>query len=100
MRRINPFVPPHHVVYLNPSIFQPPQPTVIGNKVWDDYNANGLQEPDEPGLPGVVVSLLDASNTIISTTTTGSDGYYKFQSKHEAVIICILRYPRPSFSKR
>ncbi|MBK7608862.1 MAG: hypothetical protein IPI18_17550 [Saprospiraceae bacterium] len=32
-------------------------PAAIGNFVWHDLNANGIQDPGEPGISGVSVSL-------------------------------------------
>jgi hypothetical protein len=34
-------------------------PIEIGNRVWFDENRNGVQDPDEPSLPGVQVQLFD-----------------------------------------
>jgi hypothetical protein len=32
-------------------------PVEIGNRVWLDRNRNGVQDPDEPPIPGVTVEL-------------------------------------------
>lgn len=56
-------------------------PTTIGDLVWNDYNANGVWEPGEPGLPGVTVTLLDAFGAPVPgvlPTTTDADGFYSF----------------------
>lgn len=57
----------------------------VGNYVWIDANANGLQdEGPTAGVNGVSVELWDAvSNTLSATTTTANDnlgnpGYYQF----------------------
>ncbi|BCG63942.1 MAG: hypothetical protein methR_P1692 [Methyloprofundus sp.] len=50
----------------------------IGNYIWFDANRNGLQDPGETGITGVVVNLKDAQNTIIATATTDASGYYEF----------------------
>jgi len=56
----------------------------IGDFVWLDVNANGIQDntPDgnlEPGLAGVTVTLFDiAGNQIGASQTTGNDGSYLF----------------------
>jgi SdrD B-like domain len=50
----------------------------IGDRVWFDANNNGLQDAGEQGVPGVSVSLLDASGNVIRTTVTDKDGAYKF----------------------
>jgi hypothetical protein len=52
---------------------------VIGNRVWYDANGNGLQDPGEPGVADVLVTLYNAANdAVVATTTTGSDGSYTF----------------------
>ncbi|MFJ4103724.1 SdrD B-like domain-containing protein [Amycolatopsis japonica] len=50
----------------------------LGDYVWVDKNANGLQEPDEPSVPGVKVTLKDGTGAEKGTTTTGTDGKYLF----------------------
>ncbi|MEZ4732233.1 MAG: SdrD B-like domain-containing protein [Caldilineaceae bacterium] len=51
----------------------------IGNLVWNDANQNGLQDPGEVGVPGIVVTLFDGvSNSVVATTTTDSNGNYLF----------------------
>ena len=57
-------------------------PAMLGDFVWRDLNANGLQDPGEPGIPGVPIKLLDANtNEIISVTWTDQDGFYMFTVK-------------------
>ncbi len=49
----------------------------LGNRVWHDLNADGVQDPAEPGIEGVTiaVSWIDASSVPqVRTTTTDSDG--------------------------
>ena len=53
----------------------------IGNIVWEDLNANGLQDNGEPGFVGVDVTItgMDLQGNPISVTiTTGVDGMYMF----------------------
>ncbi|MFA5804308.1 MAG: SdrD B-like domain-containing protein [Melioribacteraceae bacterium] len=50
----------------------------IGNFVWHDANANGIQDNNEPGIQGVVVELLNSAGGLIITTTTVANGYYEF----------------------
>ena len=50
----------------------------LGDRVWEDSNADGIQDADEPGLPGVTVHLLDSTRTVIATTVTNDDGRYYF----------------------
>ncbi|MCB0079375.1 MAG: hypothetical protein KDE47_00520, partial [Caldilineaceae bacterium] len=53
-----------------------PAPIEIGNRVWDDLNGNGTQDPGEPGLNGLTVTLQTPTGS--STTTTSGDGNYYF----------------------
>ncbi|MRW93681.1 hypothetical protein GJ699_27170 [Duganella sp. FT80W] len=50
----------------------------IGDRVWVDSNANGIQDSGESGKAGVTVQLKDASGNVVKTTTTDSSGNYKF----------------------
>jgi hypothetical protein len=51
---------------------------VIGNRVWEDKNKNGIQDPREGGIGGMCVNLLDANGNLLQQTTTDSNGYYGF----------------------
>ncbi|PCF41658.1 SdrD B-like domain-containing protein [Staphylococcus delphini] len=51
----------------------------IGNRVWEDVNDNDVQDSADKGIADVVVTLKDAAtNQVIGTTKTDSDGYYLF----------------------
>jgi uncharacterized repeat protein (TIGR01451 family) len=52
----------------------------IGDLVWLDQNLNGLQDPGEPGVPGVTVKLFDGSGNLLATTMTDVDGFYSFNN--------------------
>lgn len=49
----------------------------VGDLIWLDLNANGLQDDGEPGVEGVIVRLYDA-NGLYATMLTGADGRYLF----------------------
>ena len=49
----------------------------IGDFVWEDLNANGIQDIDEPGIEGVTVELYKSGIQIYSTITD-VNGYYIF----------------------
>jgi protocatechuate 3,4-dioxygenase beta subunit len=61
-----------------------PLPLVgMGDFTWFDSNENGVQDPDEPVVPGVLVELLDVNGDPILdsggdpiTATTDENGYY------------------------
>jgi uncharacterized repeat protein (TIGR01451 family) len=53
------------------------QPTAtVGNRVWEDFNYNGIQDNGEPGIPGVTVNLQTPTGTL--QTTTDANGLYTF----------------------
>ncbi|MFO0947736.1 MAG: SdrD B-like domain-containing protein [Planctomycetota bacterium] len=52
----------------------------LGDYVWYDTNANGIQDGTEAGVVGVTVNLLDGSGNVIDTTTTNASGYYLFSN--------------------
>ena len=64
-------------------------PIVIGDRVWADLNNDGVQNPGEPGFPGVEVTLRDADLHVISTTKTDDLGVYTFSglSPHTTYIV-------------
>jgi uncharacterized repeat protein (TIGR01451 family) len=55
----------------------------LGDFVWDDTNKNGIQDPGEPGIAGVKVTLTGTDkdgNAVERSVTTDRDGYYTFAS--------------------
>ena len=52
-------------------------PATIGDRVWDDKNANGSDD-GEPGIANVTVILTDANGTEVARTTTDANGNYRF----------------------
>jgi hypothetical protein len=53
-------------------------PASLGNFIWDDANANGVQDGGEIGVEGVTVKLMQGG-TVISRTATAGDGSYHFR---------------------
>lgn len=56
------------------------KPVSIGDTVWEDKNANGIQDSGELGIPNVTVQLLDSNSSLIASTATDSNGKYLFNS--------------------
>lgn len=52
----------------------------VGNRVWFDTNADGIQDPAEQPLDGVVVELVNSTGTVAGTTTTDAAGTYYFNN--------------------
>ncbi len=56
-----------------------PAPIELGNRVWIDTNANGVQDPGENPVAGVTVHLF-SSAVQMATAVTDSNGEYYFVS--------------------
>ncbi|MBC6993809.1 SdrD B-like domain-containing protein [Neolewinella lacunae] len=50
----------------------------LGDFVWEDFNVNGQQDPNEPGIFDYPVYLKNAAGIIIDSTRTDSSGFYAF----------------------
>ncbi|KAB8050954.1 hypothetical protein GCN78_12400 [Janthinobacterium rivuli] len=50
----------------------------LGDFVWEDKNANGVQDAGESGIGGVTVQLKNAAGSVIGSTLTDATGYYNF----------------------
>jgi hypothetical protein len=64
------------------------QAASIGDTVWHDANANGIQDSGEAGIAGATVTLVrdldgdkkfTSANEVLATTTTDSAGRYAFK---------------------
>jgi len=53
-------------------------PASIGDYVWGDLNANGIQEAGERGLSDLAVKLYDNQGRFVTTTATSASGLYSF----------------------
>jgi hypothetical protein len=60
-----------------------PEPlSSLGDRVWYDANANGLQEDGEAGLPEIGVKLFNHEEAVIASTQTDATGLYTFDALH------------------
>jgi uncharacterized repeat protein (TIGR01451 family) len=51
----------------------------LGDFIWDDFNRNGVQDTNEPGISNVTIYLMSCgSSNILQTTVTGTNGIYQF----------------------
>ena len=62
---------PHHLTFNVPMAH-------LGDFVWEDKNANGVQDAGEAGIANVVVQLKDGAGTVVASTTTDANGGYHF----------------------
>ncbi|HKN51673.1 MAG TPA: SdrD B-like domain-containing protein [Amycolatopsis sp.] len=64
-------------------------PNKVGDFVWVDKNKNGVQDPGEPGVQGVTVTLKTGDGTLVTTTTTDANGKYLFDGLNDGTyIVC------------
>ncbi|MGQ0553196.1 MAG: SdrD B-like domain-containing protein [Planctomycetota bacterium] len=53
----------------------------MGDFVWVDSNHNNVQDPGEPGIPGVMLLLKNSNGDVLEMTNTDANGYYAFNGQ-------------------
>lgn len=80
-----------------PTTTTPPQTSRIGDTLWFDENGDGIQDPGEPGLDGITVTLRKWSGgkpTVHGTQVT-VDGHYSFDNLEAGSYIVIVPIESP-----
>lgn len=54
-------------------------PAGLGDLIWYDLDADGVQDAGEPGAAGITVRLLDTVGSVLATAQTDASGNYSFQ---------------------
>ncbi|MFK7834156.1 MAG: SdrD B-like domain-containing protein, partial [Winogradskyella sp.] len=72
------FNSPNSVVPSSVCISYEALPASLGDTVFLDEDQDGIQDPNEDGVQGVTVNLLDCNENFIATTTTDANGNYAF----------------------
>ena len=67
----------------------------LSGSVFDDLNGDGVRQPNEPGVPGVAITLLDANGRQVATTVTAADGSYAFPGLPAGVYTVVETRPGP-----
>ena len=62
----------------------------LGDRVWLDSNANGIQDAGEQGIAGVSVQLKNTSGAVLQTTTTDTNGNYLFDVAAGSYLVTVL----------
>ncbi|BDD02237.1 malectin domain-containing carbohydrate-binding protein [Persicobacter psychrovividus] len=66
----------------------------LGDFVWNDTNGNGIQDPNETGVPHVIVKLKvkkdDGSYDVIAETVTDGNGAYNFANLEPGTTYSVL----------
>ncbi|MEZ4910150.1 MAG: SdrD B-like domain-containing protein [Saprospiraceae bacterium] len=67
----------------------------VGNLVWNDSNANGIQEANEPAVEGVLVqAVVAATGAVMSESSTDVDGTYNLENIEKADVY--IRFNPPA----
>lgn len=70
----------------------------IGDFVWEDLNQNGIQDPGETGIVGVIVTLFDGTGTnVLNTTTTAVVGLMPFSNLLSGTYVVGITNPPAGF---
>src|SRR5262245_10304060 len=76
-------------------------PASVGNRVWQDLNGNGIQDPGESGIAGAVVELFQSQNAItgdsddnsLAAQVTDANGNYQFTNAPDGVNLYLVFRP-------
>jgi SdrD B-like domain/Secretion system C-terminal sorting domain len=55
---------------------KPNNPASVGDLVWNDIDGDGVQDANEPGIPGIIVTLKDNLGNVVGTAITDGNGAY------------------------
>ena len=72
---------------------------MIGDRVWNDTNGDGVQDPGEPGLADVGLTLLGDKDgdgvyeSEVATTTTDPEGQYAFKDLPPGAYRVVVKAP-------
>ncbi len=56
------------------------QPVSISGTVYSDVDGDGVKDASEAPIAGVVISLKNASGSVVASVTTAADGSYRFEN--------------------
>jgi len=68
-------------------------PASLGDYVWHDLDRDGIQEPGEPGIPGITVKLLDTAGSVLATDVTDANGLYGFNNLVAGNYVIMVNVP-------
>ena len=52
----------------------------IGNRIWNDVDNDGIQDPNEVVIPNINVALYDTTGNLLATKQTDANGTYYFDA--------------------
>jgi len=65
----------------------------VAGTVFSDKNNDGIQNPGEPGISGVVLRVYDTGGNLVATTTTDSQGKYQFTNLPAGNYTVVMEQP-------
>ncbi len=79
----------------------------IGDKIWVDVDGDGVQDPEEVGIPGVTVQLtnlgadglLGTGDDTVITTTTNANGNYVFDNLPAGAYVVSIPTPPAGYTQ-
>ena len=74
--------------------FEPPATATIGDFVWNDIDADGVQDAGEPGIFDIEVILRTTAGVQVAVTRTDASGGYKFDTVRLiwcSLSLCVFR---------
>lgn len=75
-------------------------PFTVEGFVWHDLNQNGLQDQDEPGVPGITVRLFfTKDNKYAGAGVSGHTGYYSIKNIYADSYIASFADPNKDYTK-
>jgi hypothetical protein len=73
------------------------QPSSIGDRVWEDLDGDGVQDPGEPGVVSAQVFLYDGNGAWLDATFTDTNGVYSFYDLVWADEYSLRFFPPPGY---
>ncbi|TKH18977.1 hypothetical protein FC694_03140 [Bacillus wiedmannii] len=69
----------------------------IGELVWKDVNQNGIQDPEENGVEGIIIELYRTDGSKLAETKTDKNGFYQFNSLPEGDYFAHIVIPQDEY---
>jgi hypothetical protein len=69
----------------------------ISGVTYLDRNGDGVQQPGEPGLAGVVVQIFDAANNVVGGATSGPGGAFTITNVGPGTVT-LAEFPNPAYA--
>jgi len=72
---------------------EPAPQSRVGDRVWLDADADGVQDESEAGFAGASVRLMNCEGDVLSETVSDSTGHYRFDSLEAGSYVVSVQLP-------